>query len=87
MAARLYTHEIGLAAAGKDSQCGKGESMTGKQIQLKQKLNRLEIEYMKAWKLATTEKRVNGYISRSLTRQLKSIEKQIDTIDREWNTR
>ena len=79
--AELYTQEIGLVAIRK------GESMTGKQIQLKQKLNRLEIEYMGAWKLATTEKRINGYISRSLTRQLKNIEKQIDTIDREWDIR
>lgn len=59
--------------------------MTTKQFQLKEQLENVLKEYSETWKTAKSEKRVNGFISRKTTRKLVTLEKQIETINAEFD--
>lgn len=59
--------------------------MTTKQFQLKEQLDNVLKEYSATWKTATTEKRATGNISRKTTRKLITLEKQIETINAEFD--
>ena len=58
--------------------------MNKRQFELKEQLDRLATEYKLAWKQADSETRTTGRISRSTTRKLVNIEKQIESIDNAW---
>ena len=59
--------------------------MTTRQFQLKEQLDRVLAEYSATWRTATTEKRATGNISRKTTRKLITLEKQIESIDSEFD--